>query len=213
MSKILILLVSTLLVVSCSIATAPSNTSTSSWAVDTSKMIDAPMYGSGKHTIEYFGDFQCPACIRFSHTFLPILEEFAWSGKLVIIYKQFPLIIPHKNAYRDSIAALCSAEQGKYMSYKKSLIALEESKTASRWTVSDTERIDATKDMGIDIEKFTQCLKEDRYKSSVDRDMKDGDDKRVNATPTLILDGTKLDLSIFRDENMFRDQISRLLAQ
>ena len=67
--------------------------------------------------------------------------------------------------------------------------------------------------MGIDIEKFTQCLKEGRYKSSVDRDMKDGDDKRVNATPTLILDGTKLDLSIFRDENMFRDQISRLLAQ
>ena len=174
-------------------------------------MIDAPTYGSGKHTIEYFGDFQCPACIRFSHTFLPILEEFSGSGKLIIIYKQFPLTSIHKNAYRDSIAALCGAEQGKYMSYKKSLIALEETKNSA--SVSDEERVTATKDTGMNTTIFAQCLKEDRYKSSVDRDMKDGDDKRVNATPTLILDGTKLDLSIFRDENMFRDQISRLLEK
>ena len=76
MSKILILILSTLLIVSCSVATAPSNSSNSG-AVNSTKMIDAPTYGSGKHTIEYFGDFQCPACIRFSHSFLPILEEFA----------------------------------------------------------------------------------------------------------------------------------------
>ncbi len=175
-------------------------------------MIDAPTYGSGNHMIEYFADFQCPACIRFSQTFLPILEEFAASGKLIMVYKQFPLTGPHKNAYRDSIAALCSAEQGQYLPYKKALIALEESKFPTKWSVSDSERVDATKDTGIDQEKFAQCLSTDKYKASVDRDMADGDAKRVNATPTVILDGTKLDLSIFRDENMFREQMGRILA-
>lgn len=125
MFKYLILLTSLLLITSCSDATPPSN-STSGEVKAT--MIDAPTYGSGNHTIEYFADFQCPACIRFSHTFLPILEEFAASGKLIMVYKQFPLTGPHKNAYRDSIAALCSAEQGQYLPYKKALIALEESK-------------------------------------------------------------------------------------
>lgn len=207
MFRILIFILSTALIASCSVATAPSN----SGEVKSAKMIDAPQFGSGNHTIEYFGDFQCPACIRFSHALLPILEEFAGSGKLVIIYKQFPLTSIHKNAYRDSIAALCSAEQGKYMFYKKSLIALEEAKEGA--SVSDSDRVDATKDSGIDTSIFAQCLKDDRYKSSVDRDMKEGDDKRVNSTPTLILDGTKLDLSIFRDENQFRELMTRLLAQ
>ncbi len=173
-------------------------------------MIDAPTYGSGNHTIEYFGDFQCPACIRFSHAFLPILEEFASSGKLIIVYKQFPLVSMHKNAYRDSIAALCSAEQGQYLPYKKALIALEEAKRGA--TVSDSERVEAMKWLSIDETKFSQCLSTDKYASSVDRDIADGDAKRVNGTPTLILDGTKLDLSIFRDENMFREQIGRILA-
>ena len=173
-------------------------------------MIDAPTSGSGNHTIEYFGDFQCPACIRFSHTLLPILEEFAASGKLTIIYKQFPLTNIHKNAYRDSIAALCVAEQGQYMPYKKALIALEEAKAGA--SVSDNERLDAAKGITIDSVKFSTCLSSDASKASVDRDMAEGDAKRVNATPTLILDGTKLDLSIFRDEAMFREQMGRMLA-
>ncbi len=208
MLKYIIVLVSFFLLASCSTVSAPSG-KTSSWGVQAT-MIDAPTYGSGNHTVEYFADFQCSACIRFSHTFLPILEEFAASGKLIIVYKQFPLTTPHKNAYRDSIAALCSAEQGQYIPYKKVLIALEETKRGA--TVSDSERIEAVQWLSIDKSKFQSCLSSDTYASSVDRDVADGEAKRVNATPTVILDGTKLDFSIFRDENMFREQMGRILA-
>lgn len=175
-------------------------------------VIDAPTYGSGAHQIEYYADFQCPGCINFSHTFLPILEEFAAAGKATITYKQFPLTRIHKNAYRDSLAFYCAVEQnGKFMDYKKALYALEEKKSGA--TVSDDERVAAADGLGFDTAKIASCLKENTYAASVDRDMADGDAARVNATPTVILDGTKLDFSIFSNTDSFRNQMDRILSK
>lgn len=129
---------------------------------------------------------------------MPILEEHAASGRLVITYKQFPLTTIHKNAYRDSLAALCADEQGKYMEYKKALYALEEGKAGA--TVTDEERIAAAKGIVTDETTFTQCLSSDKYKTRVDAEMDDADALRVNATPTLFFDGKKLDFSVFNGD-------------
>ena len=104
------------------------------------RTVPTPSYGSGKHTIEIFADFQCPACQGFSKTLEPILKEYAEKGQLIIQYRQFPLDM-HKNAFRDAMAALCGAEQGKYMEAKSAIYALEISKSGGK--VSDAERIDA----------------------------------------------------------------------
>jgi hypothetical protein len=60
---------------------------------------------------------------------------------LKITYTQFPLTGMHKNAYRDAMAALCGAEQGKYMETKKALYALETEKKEAK--VSDADRVRA----------------------------------------------------------------------
>ena len=60
---------------------------------------------------------------------------------LTITYRQFPLTNMHKNAYRDALAALCGAEQGKYMETKKAIYTLEIEKKEAR--VSDADRIKA----------------------------------------------------------------------
>lgn len=175
-------------------------------------LIDSPTYGSGMHQIEYYADFQCPACINFSHTFLPVLEEFAAAGKATITYKQFPLTRIHKNAYRDSVAFYCAVEQkGNFMGYKKALYALEEKKAGA--TVSDDERVAAADGLGFDTAKIASCLKDSTYAATVDRDMADGDAARVNATPTVILDGTKLDFSIFSSIDNFKSQMDRILSK
>lgn len=189
-------------------------TSTDSGTTSTTPkiLINAPTYGSGTHQIEYYADFQCPACINFSHIFLPVLEQFATSGKVTITYKQFPLTRIHKNAYRDSIAFYCAVEQnGKFMDYKKALYALEEKKAGA--TVSDDERVAAADGLGFDTTKIASCLKDSTYAATVDRDMADGDSARVNATPTVILDGTKLDFSIFSNIEDFKSQMDRILSK
>ena len=126
MKKILFLL-SLLFLAACTAQTGTTPT-TDAPSVTPQVQIASPSYGSGKHTLMLFADFQCPACIQFSKVIGPVFEDYASRGYLKIVYKQYPLTSIHPNAERDAIAALCAAEEGKYMDYKKALYALEDQK-------------------------------------------------------------------------------------
>jgi protein-disulfide isomerase len=187
----------------------PSNTASVS---SESKYVESPRQGSGKHELTIFADFQCPACIAFSKNAAPIFEEYANSGKLTIIYKQFPLTTIHKNAFWDASAALCAVEQNKYLPYKKALYALEEERAGA--TVSDDDRIGLAKKTGLDESSFAQCVNAGRYKDQVNKEIAEWDALQVNGTPTLFLDGKKLDLSVFRwDIAIMRTFLDRVTAE
>ncbi len=140
-----------------------------------------------------------------------ILEEYASSGKLTIIYRQFPLTSMHKNAYRDAIAALCGAEQGKYMETKKALYALETEKREAK--VSDNDRVNALVWAGLDSDAVSKCLASDAYKAQVDSDIARWESLRVTGTPTLFLDEKRLDLSGFKDKEMFISFLDQILTK
>jgi protein-disulfide isomerase len=143
MQKFILLMFALLTLASCTMSPPPSTSSGETTPVTKeSKTIPTPTYGSGKKVVTVFADFQCPACINFSHGIGQILESYAGSGKLQIEYRQFPLQM-HKNAKRDALAALCGAEQGKYMDYKKSLYDMEERKSEPNATISDADRVQA----------------------------------------------------------------------
>jgi protein-disulfide isomerase len=108
----------------------------------------------------------------------------------------------HKNARADAIAVLCSAEQGKYMDYKKAIYSLE--KTKSGKSVSDSERVALATGLGMDESKFSACLSTRAYENQVAADIKLGESKGVTGTPTIYLDGVKLDMGLFRDTAGFR---------
>ena len=127
---------------------------------------------------------------------MPIFEEYAGAGKLTITYRQFPLQM-HKNAKWDAIAALCSAELGGYMDYKKWLYTMEKEKSGK--TATDADRIAIAKSIGLDEAKFTTCLTSKTYEKQVESDIALGDSKWVSGTPTTYLDGIKIDMSLFRD--------------
>lgn len=155
--------------------------------------VASPTYGSGSHKLEFFGDFQCPACINAHKTLDPIFTSYADAGKLLIEYRQFPLTTIHKNAYRDAFAALCAEDQGKYQEYKEELYTMEENKAGQ--SVTDGERIALASNIGADTEAFSLCLSSNKYKAKVDADMAEGESRGVNGTPTYFLDGKKLDMS------------------
>ena len=160
-------------------------------------MVATPTYGSGKMQVEIFADFQCPACISYNETIQPIFEEYAGAGKLTIVFRQFPLSNIHKNAKWDAIAALCSAELGGYMDYKKWLYTMEKEKAGK--AVTDADRIAIAQTIGLDEAKFTSCLTNKTYEKQVEADIALGDSRGVTGTPTTYLDGIKIDMSLFRD--------------
>lgn len=117
----------------------------------------------------------------------------------------------HKNAFRDAMVALCGAEQGKYMQAKTALYALETMKSWGK--VSDTERIDTLTKAWLDKEKISSCLSSEAFKGQVESDLAYGEWLRVNGTPTLFLDGKKIDMSVFRDKEGFTTFLDTLLTK
>lgn len=203
MLKYLLLTFSILLLSSCTLDSSTSTPPTEK----KSATIASPTSGTGKHKLTIFADFQCPACIAFSKVLGPVFEDYASRGYLEITYKQFPLQM-HKNAERDALAALCSAEQGKYMDYKKALYALEDAKSGA--TVTDAERADAGKDI-LDTTKLGECLAADRYLDQVRAEVREGEAMGVTGTPTVYLDGKKMDSKIFSNMDAFRNIMDRWL--
>ncbi|GAB0174631.1 MAG: hypothetical protein HHAS10_05100 [Candidatus Altimarinota bacterium] len=185
------------------------NSSTSSVPKE-NRTVPTPSYGSGNHTLEIFADFQCPACQNFSKTLEPIFKNYADKGQLIIKYRQFPLDM-HKNAFRDAMIALCGAEQGKYMQAKTALYALETMKSGGK--VSDTERIDTLTKAGLDKEKISSCLTSEAFKGQVESDLAYGEGLRVDGTPSLFLDGKKIDMSVFKDKDGFTSFLDTLLTK
>jgi protein-disulfide isomerase len=119
--RILLYILSLLALASCTIpgAITPS-TNTPTTPVEPAKKspVETTLYGSGKHIIQIYADFQCPGCIAFSQNYADIFEAYATSGKVQLQFKQYPLTNMHKNAYRDALASLCASDQKKYGDYK-----------------------------------------------------------------------------------------------
>lgn len=62
--------------------------------------------------------------------------------------------------------------------------------------------------------KFGECLKSDAKKSEVDADIALGDSLKVEGTPTVFLDGKKLDLAtIFRDFEKGKEFLDRVVSE
>lgn len=69
-----------------------------------------------------FSDFQCPFCGRFWKDTLPqIKKDYVDTGKVLFVYKDFPLRQIHPLAQKAAEAANCAAEQGKFWEYHDAL--------------------------------------------------------------------------------------------
>jgi len=139
---------------------------------------DAPI------TIIEFSDFQCPFCARFHVQTLPsILEEYIDTGKVNLVYRDFPIQSIHPNALPAAVAAECANEQGKYWQYHDTLFERQTS-----WSKLDTGSVISTfsqyaTDIGLDQQQFDSCLGSGKYLQEVQQDLNDGRTYDVTGTP------------------------------
>jgi len=84
---------------------------------------------------------------------------------------------------------------------KKALYAFEEKQSGA--TTTDDDRIATAVSAGLDGASMKACLESDRYSAQVESDIARGDSLGIEWTPTVFLDGKKLDLGVvFRDFDM-----------
>lgn len=66
-------------------------------------------------TIVEFSDFQCPYCKRlFDGAWVQLKKDYVDTGKVKVVFRDFPLYQIHKNAGAAALAGQCAKEQGKF---------------------------------------------------------------------------------------------------
>ena len=171
----------------------------------------SPLLGdpSAPITILEWGDYQCTYCYRFHQSSLNIIiEEYVDSGKINLVFKDFPLNGP------DSIlaaeATYCAEDQGKYWSFHNELY--------SNWAGERTGWINHdslnkfAKSVNLEIGEFTTCLVEHKYKQKVLELEKFGKEIGIDATPSFLIFNDKKIIKIRGNQpiDTFRQAIDDL---
>lgn len=141
-------------------------------------------------TIVEFSDFQCPFCRKFYKETLPqIKKDYIAAGKVKFVYRDFPLVQIHPGATPAAEGAECAKEQGKFWEMHDAIFDEQEKQGSGtvQFTALDVKKWAAN--IGLDAEKFNQCLDSGKYKQEVEKDIADGLAAGVNGTPATFING------------------------
>jgi protein-disulfide isomerase len=153
---------------------------------------------SAKVVVVNFDDFECPYCAGMHRTLFPeILKDYG--DRVTFIYKDYPLVEIHPWAVHAAVDANCLAGQNSdaYWDFADYIHAnkkdVDSEKTPQgRFDALDKMAMLQGQKHNVDVTKLQSCLKaqnEDPIRAS----MKEADGLGVNATPTLFINGQKID--------------------
>lgn len=143
-----------------------------------------------KITLIEFSDFQCPFCERFFRDTLPLIEkDYIRTGKVRMVYRDFPIASAHKDAMKAAEAAQCAGEQEKYWEMHDMIFKNQK-----------TMRVDNLKQhartLKLSADQFDKCVDSGKYAEEVKKDLMDGKAAGVEGTPTFFVGLTGKDKTI-----------------
>jgi protein-disulfide isomerase len=154
-------------------------------------------------TIVEFSDFQCPFCAGLQETLDKVLKSFPKQVRLV--YKQYPLNI-HPYAKQAALASLAAYAQGKFWEMHDRLF--------QRFTeISDDNISKWAREIGLDMSEFQKALQSGKHQALVEKDLSDGAAAKVLGTPTVFVNGKRLqDKSFEAFRKAIQDELAALHA-
>ena len=138
---------------------------------------DAPV------TLYEFSDYQCPFCAKFFSDTLPQIEEnYITTGKVKLVYKDFPLDNIHPEATPAALAARCAGDQGQFWEFHDKIFQNQQLLSSASYTTWASE-------LGLDLAEFSNCMSTRKHLSAVRKDLLEGQQAGVRGTPGFVLNG------------------------
>lgn len=140
-------------------------------------------------TIVEFSDFQCPFCAKFYEETYPLLvNQYINTGKVKLVFRDFPLTSIHLDALKAAEAAECARLQGGDVTYFKYHDKLFENQEAL-----DVESLKSyARQLGLKTADFNTCLDSGNMEAEVKADLQDGANYGVTGTPAFFINGRLL---------------------
>jgi protein-disulfide isomerase len=150
-------------------------------------------------TIVSFDDFECPYCSKMHKTLFPELAK-TYGDRIRIIYKDYPLDQIHPWAIHAAVDANCLAAQNNDAYWEFADVIHDDQKKIDGDRTSKTKSTEAldkiTTDIGnkyfVSTSQLQQCIQK-QDATAVRASIAEGDKLGVSATPTLFINGERLE--------------------
>lgn len=140
--------------------------------------------------IEY-ADFQCPYCrLYWQQTEPQIIETYVKTGKVYYQYRSVGAFLGEESA-NAAEAAYCAGDQGKFWEYHDTLFKNGTGENVGDFTKEKLSGYAAA--LGLDKATFDTCLNGGKYGPRVQQDVNQAKSDGVQATPTFIVNGQKIE--------------------
>ena len=183
------------------------DTGTIQGADEKSGGISDHVYGktTSKVVLIEYGDFQCPGC-GSAHPIVKNLSE-KYKDQFAFVFRNFPITSKHPNARAAAAAAEAAGLQGKYWEMHNKVFESQNS-----WgNLGAAERTDFfknyAKELELNIDTFTTDLASSKVNQKISFDQALGKKAGADATPTFLLNGKKLEDTIWSNEERFEETI------
>jgi len=136
-------------------------------------------------TMVEFGDYQCTFCKKFfSETEGSILTNYVETGKVKILFKDF-IVVPGNDSFNAANAAHCANDLEMFWHYHSTLYNNWDGEGTGWASFERLHQFAST--LGLDMDKFSECMSESKWKELVDSSKVDGRTLGVDATPTFFI--------------------------
>lgn len=136
--------------------------------------------------VEYL-DFECGYCARQAQqTFPRLLEDYIAEGTVEYEIRHFPLG-SHEHARAAANASECALDQGAFWEFKQ-LAFQNQDRIDDQFLLQLAEKLPLD-----DPEQYRSCVQNGANMERVEEDKQSGQLRRVEATPTMYVDGEELE--------------------
>jgi len=162
----------------------------------------APRMGAEEPSISIvvFSDFECPFCAKTAER----LDEIARSypDEIEVVFKHYP-IETHTTAEQAARAAFAAHQQGRFWQMHDTLFSAQGSELTR-------ERLDLmATGLGLDMERFEEDLGSPAATAAIEADRRLGGELGVSGTPTIFINGRRLDHGIKGIDDRLKEEFLR----
>ena len=148
---------------------------------------DAPL------TIVEYASWTCPACLQFHTDVIPMLKaDYVEAGHVKFIFREFPTAPANVSVAGFALARCAGADN--YYNVIDDLFAAQNNILNLARTGGDIEGAMRTliSSYGIEGDAFGDCLSNQEVTYAISESVMKGDSQGVNSTPTVFINGEKL---------------------
>ncbi len=153
--------------------------------------------GTEPVSVELYEDFQCPACLSFEQQSNAFLKQQVKDGAITITFRPFSFLdenggSPNEYSHRSTNVALCALDAGGVTDYVKAHDLLYANQPDEQTNGPENKELIATME-SAGITGIDACVRAGTFIPWVDKAKEAGAERGVNSTPTVYVDGKKVD--------------------